>query len=173
MKRIFEGAVLLFLLAGLLQGSAASPPTQAGQASHHACLEEERQAIERGQGFGMALVADRNGYPGPRHILDMKDELELSAEQVRNVERLFEKMHTRALALGKELLAKEGELDRLFADGVSDEAPVRRLLAEIAALRAELRWVHISAHLEARGVLTSEQRHAYHAARYGPAGHAH
>lgn len=173
MKRTFAGAVLVFVLAGLSPGPAAAPPAPSGGATHHACLEEERQAIERGQGFGMALVADRNGFPGPRHVLDMKDDLQLSAEQVREVERLFEKMHARAVSLGNELLMKEAELDRLFGDEVPEEAAVRRHLAEMGALRAELRWVHLSAHLEARGLLSPAQRHAYHAARYGATGHTH
>jgi len=174
MKPMLVGAALSLLLAVPLTGPLAAPPAQAGGlAAHHACLEEERQAIERGQGFGMALVADRNGFPGPRHILDMKDELELSADQVRDVQQLFDKMHSRAVELGNELLAKEAELDRLFAQSVSGEASVRHLLTESALLRAELRWVHIFAHLEARDLLTPEQRHAYHAARYGSAGHVH
>ncbi|HEV8385427.1 MAG TPA: hypothetical protein VGQ11_11205, partial [Candidatus Acidoferrales bacterium] len=46
-------------------------------ADHHAFLQAEREAIERGEGFGMALAADKNGYPGPKHVLDMKKELKL------------------------------------------------------------------------------------------------
>jgi len=173
MKQMLVGVVSSLLLAVPLYTALAAPPAQAGQAAHHACLEEERQAIERGQGFGMGLVADRNGFPGPRHILDMKDELKLSAAQVRDVEQLFDKMHSRAVELGNELLAREAELDRLFAQGVSEEAAVRRLLTESALLRAELRWVHINAHLEARELLSPEQRHAYHAARYASGEHQH
>ena len=173
MKPLLIGAALSLLLAAPLTGPLAAPPAPAGQAAHHACFEEERQAIERGQGFGMALVADRNGFPGPRHILDMKDELNLSAGQVRDVQQLFDKMHSRAVELGNELLAKETELDRLFAQGVSGEASVLHLLTESALLRAELRWVHIFAHLEARDLLTPEQRRGYHAARYASGEHKH
>lgn len=173
MKPMLVGVVSSLLLAVPVHSPLAAPPAQAAQAAHHACLEEERQAIERGQGFGMALVADRNGFPGPRHILDMKDELKLSADQVRDVQQLFDKMHNRAVELGNELLAKEAELDRLFAQGVSGEASVRHLLTESALLRAELRWVHIFAHLEARDLLTPEQRRAYHAARYASGEHKH
>ena len=52
----------------------------AAEASHHACHEQERAALERGEGFGMALAADRNGYPGPRHVLELKAELKLTPE---------------------------------------------------------------------------------------------
>lgn len=38
-------------------------PALVGQseASHHKFLDEERGAIERGEGFALAFVADRNG----------------------------------------------------------------------------------------------------------------
>jgi hypothetical protein len=29
----------------------------------------------------MAFAADQNGYPGPMHVLELKDRLKLSAEQ--------------------------------------------------------------------------------------------
>jgi len=173
MRKVLEGTVLLCLMAGLVQGPAATPSAQADETSHHACLAEEREALERGQGFGMALVADRNGYPGPRHLLDLKQRLHLSADQEQEMQELFGRMQTRAVAVGKELLGKETELDRLFAGGEPEEANVRRLLSESAALRAELRWVHLSAHLEARRLLTPEQRAHYHALRYQSAQHAH
>jgi Spy/CpxP family protein refolding chaperone len=173
MTRNLLAAVFSSLVAGLLFAPAAAPPAAPAQASHHACLEEERRAIELGEGFGMALVADRNGYPGPRHILDLKEELELSPVQVRDLEQLFDRMQARARALGKDWLAKESEIEQLLAAGPPDDAALRRLLAESAALRADLRWVHLSAHLEARSLLTPEQRHAYHAARYASSVHAH
>lgn len=167
------GAVLFLSLVLVAQEPATRPPSHPRDALHYICLQMEQEALESGQGIGMAMVADRNGYPGPRHILDTKEKLQLSPDQERKVQALFESMHARAVVLGNEVLAKEAELERLLSGGDPDEAGVRRLLAESAALRAELRWVHFSAHLEARGILTPEQLHLYHAARYGPAAHAH
>ena len=31
--------------------------------------------------MGLALAAELNGYPGPSHVLELADKLELSAEQ--------------------------------------------------------------------------------------------
>lgn len=163
---IVFGGICLALSATPATGQYPSVP-----ASHHACLNEERQAIESGEGFGMALVADRNGYPGPKHILELKRELALTPEQEKQVQALFAAMRAEALAAGKKLLDSEADLERLFASGAAEAAEVRRRLDEMAAWRAELRWVHLSAHLRAHELLTPEQRARYHALRHGEPQH--
>ncbi len=135
------------------------------EASHHACLDQERAALERGEGFGMALVADRNGYPGPKHVLDLKTELRLAPEQQAAMEELLARMKQQALARGKEVLVAEARLDELFAQGRPD-TELREQSFRVASLRAELRWVHLSAHLAARKLLTPEQLAAYQRLRH-------
>lgn len=165
MKNVFFVVAALYLAASPFASAQHVAP------AHHACLDQERQAIEHGEGFGMTLVADRNGFPGPRHILELRKELELTPAQEQQVQRLFEHMQVDALAAGQELLAKEAELERLFASGAVDSAAARRLVEESAALRGKLRWVHLSAHLEAQGILTAEQRARYQALRHAPRPH--
>lgn len=173
MRTRAHGLFALAILALLLPVAARQEPqhTSSAQAAHHAVLDQEREALEQGQGFGMALVADRNGYPGPKHILELQQELELTPAQVQQVRSLFESMHTRAVTAGHDVLAKEAKLEKIFASGTPDEPSVRRLLADVAAVRAELRWIHLSAHLEARAVLTPAQRARYLALRYGSHSH--
>jgi len=165
----FACLVLAGLAIGSVSGVAQHQPVPAAP---HACLEEERQAIEKGEGFGMALAADRHGYPGPKHILELKNELALTPEQEKQVRALFDQMRGRALMTGQRLLDKEAELEQLFVSSAAEVAEVRPRLDEIAALRAELRWVHLSTHLEARQLLTPEQRARYHQLRYATAEHA-
>ncbi|MCI0403358.1 MAG: Spy/CpxP family protein refolding chaperone [Acidobacteria bacterium] len=165
---------LLLLAFGL---SAAAQHHPAGdspeQDQHHVYLQLERDAIEQGQGFGMARVADRNGYPGPRHILDLAPHLHLTPEQIANAEALFAAMRQDALALGGKLLENEAALEKLFAAGAVDSEAARRMVEDSAVLRAQLRWVHLSAHLKAYNLLTAEQRARYHDLRYGSDEHAH
>jgi Spy/CpxP family protein refolding chaperone len=149
--------------------AAASSEPGAVEAAHHAILEQERAAIERGEGFGAAMVADRNGYPGPKHVLDLKAELKLTPEQQAAIEELFAEMHEQALAQGKEALQAEARLDQMFAQGRPD-AELREQVDRIASLRARLRWVHLSAHLAARKLLSAEQLETYRHLR--PADHA-
>jgi len=169
-KRVFEASLIVTGLA--LAALAPVSRSQAVPTAHHACLDEERQAIENGEGFGMALAADRHGYPGPKHILELKNELALTPEQEKQVRALFDQMRGRALMTGQRVLDKEAELEQLFVSSAAAVAEVRPLLDEIAKLRAELRWVHLSTHLEARQLLTPEQRARYHQLRYATAEHA-
>ncbi len=188
MRRRFAAALLLALFvvtAQLARAQAALPQHQhqhdmsgasaqpgAAEATHHAFLEQERTAIERGEGFGMGMVADRNGYPGPRHVLDLQAKLNLTAEQQAAMQRLFAEMHAQALSRGKEVLQAEARLDQMFAEG-RPEAELHDQVARIASLRARLRWAHLSAHLAARSLLTPEQLAAYQRLRHAmprPAG---
>ncbi len=64
----------------------AMPPAVAGGPSAHmlaeACATAFEKNIATGRGFGMAFVADQNGYPGPLHVLELKDRLKLTADTV-------------------------------------------------------------------------------------------
>lgn len=143
-----------------------SPANAPAEEGHHACLEQERVALERGEGFGMALVADRNGYPGPRHVLELRSELKLTPEQESALEKLFTRMHEQAVTRGKEVLVAEEKLEAMFAQARA-EAELREQAFRVATLRAELRWVHLAAHLTAQKLLTSEQLAAYQQLRHG------
>ncbi len=164
------GTVLLLAFSAAAQHQDTAPepisPGKAAGAAHHACLDQERAALERGEGFGMALAADRNGYPGPRHLLELKAELKLTPEQQSAIEDLFRRMKQQALARGKEVLVAEQNLDAMFA-GRRPEAELREQAFRAATLRAELRWVHLSAHLAAQKLLSPEQLAAYQHLRYG------
>jgi Spy/CpxP family protein refolding chaperone len=167
---------LLALPAAARQGGHAHPqqPAPQAEAGHHAFLEMERQAIERGEGMGMAMAADKNGYPGPKHVLELKEQLRLTPEQEAEMNRLMAAMKQKAVAAGKELLAAEAELEAMFAAG-REEAALRAQVERIAALRAKVRWVHLETHLAARKALTAEQNRMYTHIRYPPqrAGHGH
>ena len=66
-------------------------------------------------------------------------------------------MHTNAQALGKQLLAREDELDALFREQHADADKVRQLTAEIANLQGQLRALHLTAHIGERALLSAEQ----------------
>jgi Spy/CpxP family protein refolding chaperone len=146
----------------------AAPPAQSAEAWHHTFLQMERDALAQGQGFGMALAADRNGYPGPKHILELKEPLKLTPEQEAAVAKLMAEMKQKAIARGREILAAEQRLEEMFRAG-RPEPDLREETYRIATLRAQLRWVHLEAHIAARALLTAEQRAAYQRLRHGGA----
>ncbi len=174
MKRILLAVcACTAIFASSLHPEVSGPPKHipagavaAAQAGHHACLEQERAAFERGEGFGMALAADRNGYPGPRHVLELKAELKLTPEQQAAMEKLFAQMKQQALARGQEVRVAEERLDAMFAEN-RPVAELREQAYRVATLRAELRWVHLSAHVAARKLLAPEQVAAYQQIRHG------
>ncbi len=61
---------------------------------------DEIADLNAGRGMGLALAAELNGYPGPRHVLDLAQELQLTAEQRRQTGDLFDAMRMETSALG-------------------------------------------------------------------------
>ncbi len=122
---------------------------------------EDVEGYLSGQGMGLARAAELNHYPGPKHVLALADELDLTNAQRARTERIFEKMQAEAVRLGKQILEKEGRLDALFADREADPGGTRRRVREIGALQGDLRFVHLEAHLKMTDLLTEEQVQRY------------
>jgi Spy/CpxP family protein refolding chaperone len=122
---------------------------------------DEIQAYEEGTGHGMAKAAEQNHYPGPRHLLDLAKELQLSPDQIRQIEKIKASMSAAAIPTGKQLIENERKLNRLFADKQIDKAQLDALVAESAVIQGKLRLIHLSAHLEVRKLLTAEQIDKY------------
>jgi Spy/CpxP family protein refolding chaperone len=150
------GFLWLMLVAGRPVASAQPQQASTEMQHHHSCLEEERASIERGEGFGMAMAADHAGYPGPRHVLDMASELHLTADQRAGMEKIYAGMKEKALVRGKELFEAEARLEQMFREG-RPEADLREQSFRVDSIHAELRWIHLSAHLAAQKILTPEQ----------------
>jgi len=161
-------------LAALVGLGAAAWAQQGGHAGHAApghdavaCEAEFRDVIADGRGFGLAFAADRNGYPGPLHVLELKDRLGLSGEQETKLHALMSAMFAEARPRGAALLEAEARLERLFAGGRADDSAVRAAVADVERARSAVRLVHLRTHLATRDLLTEPQRRAYHEARWG------
>lgn len=122
---------------------------------------EDLERLREGHGWGLSLAAELNGIPGPRHLLEMREELGLTSDQVAGIDALYKEMKASAIPLGKEFIRLERDLDRGFADRSLDEKGMENLLGRIARTRQQLRGVHLSAHLRTLPLLTEEQIHAY------------
>ena len=142
----------------------------AGQQSRtiKALSDEDIAALLQGEGMGMAKAAELNGYPGPKHVLTLAEELKLTASQRQEIQAVFDRMSAAAKPLGAELVERERALDQQFA---KREITHDRLAAETAAigeLEAHLRSVHLAAHLETRALLSPDQIARYEQLRgYG------
>lgn len=162
---------LVLLAPGLLLAAvalAASPYAAREGRAIKALSEEQIRDLEAGRGMGLALVAELNGYPGPRHVLDLAPELGLDAAQRAASERLFAEMQAGAARIGAQIIEAEAALDRRFAAGDVDRPTIDAATAEIARLQGELRAHHLGYHLAMRALLTSAQTARYQKLRgYG------
>jgi hypothetical protein len=122
---------------------------------------EQMADLRAGRGMGLALAAELNGYPGPRHVLDLADDLGLSPEQHRRTAGLFAAMQHETSAIGERLIEAERALDRLFAEGRATPQSLSLATADAARLEGELRAAHLRYHLATVEVLTPEQVHRY------------
>ena len=72
--------------------------------------ETDIEELKTGKGWGLAKAAELNGVPGPVHLLEMKEEIDLSANQIRAIEDIYKKMKQEAIPLGLELIELEMDL---------------------------------------------------------------
>jgi Spy/CpxP family protein refolding chaperone len=140
-----------------------------------ALSDQDIAALRDGEGMGLAKAAELNGYPGPRHVLDMASQLGLSEAQLRRLDALYRRMNAEARSLGAALIEREGALDALFATGAVKPETLTAETARIADIRGRLRAVHLAAHLETRALLDPEQVAQYNRRRgyEGPAAAEH
>jgi Spy/CpxP family protein refolding chaperone len=152
---------LLTAVPGALVG-AAPPPAHSPYAAEagadiKALSADEVKMLLEGRGMGFAKAAELNGYPGPLHVLELAEALELRAEQRDSTQALFERMRVAALREGAAYVAAERALDRLFAAKTIDAARLEAALATIETHRGRLRAVHLNAHLEQVRILDAAQ----------------
>lgn len=140
---------------------AATPYAGFGQRAAAALGAEEVGDLRAGRGMGFALPAEVNGYPGPLHALELADRLSLSPMQRAGMEGLVVAMRSEAIPLGEALIAAERALDAVFRRGTATAEEVDRASAEAALARGRVRAAHLRVHLQARDVLTAEQRAGY------------
>jgi len=126
---------------------------------------QEIESLRRGDGMGFAKLAELNHFPGPKHVLDISNELGLSPQQLTETKSLYEEMRRSAVILGEELLLAESRLDRKFEQGSIGPESLEAALLEIGRIRAQLRYVHLRAHLSQTRLLKHEQIQKYDAVR--------
>lgn len=142
-----------------------SPYTDLVNREIKALSDAEITSLLEGEGMGFALPAELNGFPGPRHVLELAAELELTEAQTREVDAIMSAMSEEARHLGERIVEAERALDVAFSSHTITTEELARATAEIAELRGRLRAAHLGAHLETTALLTMRQRHQYQVRR--------
>lgn len=166
-------AIAIALSAALPAGAGDQPYGGFETRGIAALSGADIEGLLEGRGMGYALPAELNGYPGPTHVLDAAEALELTPGQAEAVRAVFDRMNARARVLGAEFVAAEAALDAAFGDGTVTPEVLGALTAEAARIEADLRATHLAAHLEITPILTRHQIAAYNRLRGYAAGDAH
>ncbi len=144
---------------------AATPYSGLQQREIKALSEQQIADLRQGRGMGLALAAELNGYPGPMHVLELKDQLHLTSEQHQHFRHLFDSMKSEAIEAGEALIASERALDRGFADGRMTQQTLAEMTARIGEAQGRLRAIHLKYHLSSAALLSDHQRQRYAALR--------
>jgi hypothetical protein len=147
----------------LATGSAIAQMPYAGMHLRpvKALSEQQVADLNAGRGMGLAFAGELNGYPGPSHVIELAEQLELGPDQRDRIKALFDSMKAEAVPLGSKLIAQETELDKLFASRSVTPASLKATTAAIAVTQGELREVHLKYHLFAADILSSDQIKRY------------
>jgi len=127
--------------------------------------DEDIGELQRGGGWGLAKPAELNGLPGPVHVLEMAEEIQLSDEQEAAIRQLYNDMKAEAIRLGEQFIRLEAELNNAFAKKTISAATLSDAVRDIEKTRAELRIVHLSAHLKTPEILSQNQLDLYNQLR--------
>lgn len=147
--------------------SQSSTSPYVGEETHDvkSLSAQEIEGYLQGRGMGFARPAELNSYPGPMHVLELAERLELNAAQRQAAQASFNRMRSAAVRIGKAYVEAEINLNRAFARHTTAENQIRKLVAAAARLQGELRLVHLRAHLEMRRVLNDKQIKRYNELR--------
>jgi hypothetical protein len=167
-------SILLFLIVLILSPSIAF--SESGHEYKSKYIGQEKRSIKslsesdinelkNGKGWGLAKAAELNGVPGPVHLLEMKDEISLTDEQVKKIDSVYQKMKMNAVELGEKLIGLEFELNAHFANRTINDNLLMELLAKIEDTHKKLRYIHLSAHLETPLIVSEKQIKLYNKLR--------
>jgi hypothetical protein len=163
--------------AALAQDAAADHPEM--DEATHATMEAAMQTMSHdkiaglleGKGMGAAKAAEKNGYPGPKHVLELDDKLELTDAQKDEVTGIFTAAQADFRTLGKQVVEAEAAMNMAFADGTITDADLLTFVMASAEAQGMLRARHLAAHMATRTVLTDEQVSQYVELRSAMGGH--
>ncbi len=172
-SRVKAGILAVIVLASPLlasrPGQAELSPISPYAAQQNSPIRglsaQEVEDLRQGRGAGFARMAELNQYPGPRHVLDLKQQLGLSTAQAVQIEAVFDQMQAESRQLGQEILQRESRLSAAFSRQTLSAAELQRQTSELGALYGKLRAAHLQAHLQITPLLSAEQIAQYNRLR--------
>lgn len=177
-KYIAACAVLLttagvYAQTSIHQSHGSSNPTPANYAGQQnrtikALSEQETKDWMDGKGMGLSKAAELNSYPGPSHVLELQQPLQLTAGQRESSIRLMAMHKDQVRKLGAQMVQAETELDLAFATRSIDASKLSATMKRIGELHTAIRESHLQTHLTQTAMLSPTQIVQYNTLRgYG------
>jgi Spy/CpxP family protein refolding chaperone len=156
-------AIVLILTTSAAQSADSQHSSYIGQEHREikSLSDAEIADLLAGRGMGLAKAAELNGYPGPKHVLELAPQLNLTPDQLAATKTLHHSMQTKASELGRRIVEQEHVLDTMFADKMISHESLSRALETIGELQTQLRRTHLETHLTQAKILTAEQSKHY------------
>ena len=149
--------LILFSLSAFAEESYNSKYVGQEHRNIKSLSPDDIKELKRGGGWGLAKAAELNGVPGTAHILEMAEKINLTDEQKRKIQKIYNDMKVEAVALGEQLIRLELELNSGFSNRTINKILLDKSVREIEKVRAKLRLVHLSTHLKTPNILSNEQ----------------
>jgi Spy/CpxP family protein refolding chaperone len=161
MNRMLLLAAILLLTSNAAGAQSSQPYAGLEGRPIKTLSQQQVDDLRAGRGMGLALAAELNGYPGPSHVLELGDRLDLTADQRAEVRRLFEAMKQEAIPLGNKLVDQERALEDLFSSRAVTSESLKTSTAAIAETQGKLRESHLKYHLATAALLAPGQMQRY------------
>jgi hypothetical protein len=170
-KRVKQLAAVLFsfVVVGTSFHLTANDQDEAARAAAHAAeaaregkgipalSEAQAASYLDGKALWQASVAELNHYPSPRRVLELAEALGLTDGQRRATTKLHEETRREAIKLGRELVALEQKLNRIFTWNQATVDNIAKIVLDIGTLQTQLRLTHLVASVRLKPLLTEEQ----------------
>jgi len=150
--------ISVFVLGIFSLGSHSLALTGPGQQQGQQQQQPSQQAGPGMMGPGMMGAASTNDRPWITVMLDLREELGLSAEQVGRLFNLRDGFAKAARTKSEALEKVERDLDQLVGPGPVDLRAVEAKLKEAEAIRTDLRLSRFKVIEEGKAILTPAQR---------------
>ena len=120
-------------------------------------IPPDKDQLLKGEVMGQTLLAEKNNFPSPQKILELKDELGLMKDQLKKIDEMLKNLPVSIAVKGQEIVEAEEDLDKAFASGNINEKTLRARLESIGKLRADLRFTHLQVYLKMKQILSINQ----------------
>jgi hypothetical protein len=155
------GAVAIEASYGSVRAQQQQPYAGMESRAIKTLSDQQIADLKEGNGMGLALAGELNGYPGPRHAIDLAEQLHLSPDQVAKLSDLYAAMKSETMPIGATLIAQENSLNEDFATRTVTLASLETATQQIGATQATLRAAHLKYHLATAAILTAAQIQRY------------